>query len=148
MTPADLDEIEQRANAATPGPWIADVAPDPETGQFLIYDVNDSCVCDAYERDRSFIAAARSDVPALVAEVRRKDGVIAEMLASSVMNAADCARLRAMAEECSFRTAVAEAEMRRLRASLEAATCDGCGAPMLGEHPLACPNRRTPSATK
>ena len=80
--PLDLDAIEVRANAATDGPWEA---PD----QLLIPCVrgvsdhgNTIRVCqfgwnnspDAKRRDANnavFIAHAREDVPALVAEVRR-----------------------------------------------------------------------------
>jgi hypothetical protein len=50
MTEDELKAIEKRVNAATPGPWT--------TGAGKI-------------QDRTFIAAARTDVPTLVAEVRR-----------------------------------------------------------------------------
>jgi hypothetical protein len=81
-TPAlDLDAIEARANAATPGPWeasrqigkkghcyVAQVfGPDALGGLSLAQmDVLPNATTDA-----AFIAAARADVPALVAEVRR-----------------------------------------------------------------------------
>jgi hypothetical protein len=74
-TPAlDLDAIEARANAATPGPWDF-----YEEGSTMFV----SCGVTQYgealylagdienREDATFIAAARSDVPALVAEVRR-----------------------------------------------------------------------------
>jgi hypothetical protein len=72
-TPAlDLDAIEARANAATPGPWVQsqrdmwmvyrDGGGTPEIDVGGGYDIKE---------DATFIAAARSDVPALVAEVRR-----------------------------------------------------------------------------
>jgi len=70
---SDLDEIERRANAATPGPWegkrnggvyAGDREPVFETG----------CGCcsdpDLTEENAAFIAAARTDVPALIARVR------------------------------------------------------------------------------
>jgi hypothetical protein len=70
----DLDEIEARANAATPGPWegkrnggvyAGDMEPVFETG----------CGCcsdpDLTDENSAFIASARTDVPALIAEVRR-----------------------------------------------------------------------------
>jgi hypothetical protein len=77
----DLDAIEARANAATPGPWeasrqigkkghcyVAQVfGPDALGGLSLAQmDVLPNATADA-----AFIAHARSDVPALVAEVRR-----------------------------------------------------------------------------
>lgn len=68
----DLEAIKTRAGAATPGPWH----PDPD--ECCVYaDEETSGTGDALaERiltvaDASFIAAARSDVPALVAEVER-----------------------------------------------------------------------------
>lgn len=89
-SPIDLDAIEARANAATAGPWEA---PD----QLLIPCVrgvsdhgNTIRVCqfgwnnspDAKRRDANnavFIAHAREDVPALVAEVRRLRGALAHL---------------------------------------------------------------------
>lgn len=52
MTDEELKAIEARANAATPGPWMKGVT----------YD---------HGRNAEFIAASRTDVPALAAEVRR-----------------------------------------------------------------------------
>lgn len=77
-----LDAIETRANAATSGPWLMD-EPDSShpfekvvrqgTGQAIyIADVG-------YQEDFEFIAAAREDVPALVAVARRQERV-AELL--------------------------------------------------------------------
>ena len=76
--------IEQRANAATPGPWAiyrdetwmvvsidatngAVVAPE---GDNLILSVTDA----------EFIAAARTDIPALIAEIRRLEQLYLESL--------------------------------------------------------------------
>jgi hypothetical protein len=70
MTNEQLDEIEARANAATPGPWEVLnkwwVIPHGKSEW-------DGEICgNVYQDgDSDFIAAARSDVPALVAEVRR-----------------------------------------------------------------------------
>ena len=79
-TALDLDAIEARANAATSGPWEVEAA---------------AVVCDRYEDERpgvcgphdvdwpllaedaEFIAHARTDVPALVAEVRRLRAALA-----------------------------------------------------------------------
>jgi len=84
VTDEQLSAIEQRAAAATPGPWAS--ASDSETGalpiicgvtqygevQYLIDDV-------ATLRDAAFIAHAREDVPALCAEVRRLRDLVAEL---------------------------------------------------------------------
>lgn len=53
ITETELDAIEARANAATPGPW-------DEPG----FSALDAC-------DARFVAHARTDVPRLIAEVRR-----------------------------------------------------------------------------
>jgi hypothetical protein len=64
MTMIDLDEIEARANAATPGPWT------PQTIRLIDgVDLPDATVAQ-WQRDAAFIAHARTDVPALVARVR------------------------------------------------------------------------------
>ncbi len=75
MTPDELDEAERLANAATEGPWrvagsdgiygpcpiVAAVTVPPDTTP-LVYVTTE---------DAAFIAAARTLVPALIAEVRR-----------------------------------------------------------------------------
>lgn len=75
QTTLDMDAIEALANAATPGPW---------EGEYLIYrkkiDSNDDdCFIAEIARDGDgpFIAATRSAVPALVAEVRRLRAALA-----------------------------------------------------------------------
>ena len=94
MTDEELAKIEARANAATAGPWARDMYEDGEEGEgphgvhpgsrgewvesrdVVSYAASDvgtveiaaGCYTDA---DAAFIAAARADVPALVAEVRR-----------------------------------------------------------------------------
>ena len=84
MTPEQLDEIEKLANAATPGPWnmaedffahnpaSSDVVVTGPPGHFddvavIRYQRN----YDTRKGNAAFIAAAREDVPALLAEVRR-----------------------------------------------------------------------------
>lgn len=70
----DLDAIEARANAATPGPWHWEAEDDcrtlvaadlPNVEPLLFFDDGWAQPCD-----REFVAHAREDVPALVAEVR------------------------------------------------------------------------------
>lgn len=74
MTDDELNAIEQRANAATPGPWvdtdprhIRHAEPNIYAGDYEVADVYDNNGCD----DSSFIAHARQDIPALIAEIRR-----------------------------------------------------------------------------
>lgn len=69
MTEDQLRAIETRVDAATPGPWIGTTDP-----SHFDADCVDSSEWSMYvERrcDRDFIAHARADIPALVAEVRR-----------------------------------------------------------------------------
>jgi hypothetical protein len=72
----NLDEIEARANAATPGPWrdqhhecseVWGSAPDSQTHSMQIARIG-RAQFDA--RNAAFIANARTDVPALIARVR------------------------------------------------------------------------------
>lgn len=77
MSDLDLEAIEARAKAATPGPWV--VGP----GAFWNYVVGSDEHGDhagAQEKeDAAFIAASREDVPALVAEVRRLRAEVAAL---------------------------------------------------------------------
>lgn len=88
----DLDAIEARANAATPGPWFFDDGL-AQTGEFE-YDrtrppviggsepVWEADVRDFSDLNSIFIAAARTDIPALVAEVRRLQRELEECVIS------------------------------------------------------------------
>ena len=70
ITAERLAEIEARANAATPGPWYAAHRGVMAEGVEIV----DDCAVagwDVYPENQAFISAARTDVPALVAEVRR-----------------------------------------------------------------------------
>ena len=78
MTPERLAEIEARANAATQGPW--EWHPYMGSGATLakpnhpFHELNILKTTDDWPpvaADAEFIAAARNDVPALLAEVRR-----------------------------------------------------------------------------
>lgn len=78
-----LDEIEARANAATEGPWTTHVAegerlirPGVLGAQIPPYPVARVRLDNIGYCDAEFIAHARSDVPRLVAEVRRLQAVI------------------------------------------------------------------------
>jgi hypothetical protein len=82
----DLEAVEARANAATPGPWwVSEGADDYGTDVFAMPEARDplgNFVCrtgkgflyDAGTTDAEFIAYAREDVPALVAAVRALEG--------------------------------------------------------------------------
>jgi hypothetical protein len=80
MSELNLDAIEARANAATEGPWRVD-----QSG-WGVNDANDMLVVadlgawleagGANLKVATFIAAARSDVPALVAHVRELEAVV------------------------------------------------------------------------
>lgn len=81
MTPEELDAIESRANAAAPGPWRAPRRKHLEQVVFFASDDPEDVIVLAGNspgmklglspEDAAFIAHAREDVPALVAEVRR-----------------------------------------------------------------------------
>lgn len=77
----DLDAIEARATAATNGPWRAgsvaaegkvwcpcDPSPVLGAGERCLVSLS---LAYPHTADREFIAHAREDVPALVAEIRR-----------------------------------------------------------------------------
>ena len=75
MDEATLAGIEQRANAATKGEWIVG-------GPGFVYSERDKFLIPVARTganaDAEFIAHARTDVPALVAEVRRLSAALDE----------------------------------------------------------------------
>jgi hypothetical protein len=84
MTELDLDEIEARANAATPGPWEAyfTLHGDPmvvEQGQgpFGAVTLPSTAPDDYGKANAEFIAHAREDIPALVQRVRELEQTLA-----------------------------------------------------------------------
>jgi hypothetical protein len=92
MTEDELQAIEARATAATPGPWTTG-AGKVEGGQVRELVIgpgprDDVIVAIAYggfgnpvdrtSEDRAFIAAARTDVPKLITEVRRLKALCAK----------------------------------------------------------------------
>ena len=70
----NLDEIEARANAATPGPWLPPVPRERGPGcddRACVVDHEGCAVWPWHRReDMEFAYAARTDVPALIARVR------------------------------------------------------------------------------
>jgi hypothetical protein len=93
--PLDLDQIEARANAATPGPWEEY----PEYGaHFYAYlrgpylrgvgTLNFGDGEDA-EADREFVKHAREDVAAMADEIRRLRAELATARANGIRYAAE-----------------------------------------------------------
>ncbi|MER5694893.1 hypothetical protein ACWDBO_31285 [Streptomyces mirabilis] len=84
LTDQQLDEIETRANAATPGPWELYEGYGPHFYAYLrgchlqgigTLNFGDGEAADA---DREFVTHAREDVPALLAEVHRLRALLAQ----------------------------------------------------------------------
>ncbi len=88
MTEDELNDIEARANAATPGVWISGKYPGEkhmvrqETWVGCVDPTHDDCAIaqavalvrlghDDAIVNAAFIAHARADIPALIAEIRR-----------------------------------------------------------------------------
>lgn len=78
ITDGELTEIEARASAASPGPWMVN---GKAAGGWRIDDGNPDRVGMAFlltptalvmkKEDADFIAESRDDIPRLVAEIRR-----------------------------------------------------------------------------
>lgn len=105
MTEQELQEIEERVKAATPGPWDLEI--DGRDAVLFVQmerppNSNWKYVAQATSADYKFLAHARSDVPALVQMVRHLQA-IADFRMSDY---------RARAEK-------AEAEVVKLRATLK-----------------------------
>ena len=70
-----LDEIEARCEAATSGPWFIAGNNSSNTLRCVHNEATNIAVL-VHEKDSSFIAAARTDIPALIARVRElEDGL-------------------------------------------------------------------------
>ena len=84
----DLDEIERRANAATPGPWTGKVNNCVEAGDEAVFETGCGCCTDSTlsEENAAFIAAARTDVPALIARVRELEAECERMKTFAAQN--------------------------------------------------------------
>ena len=85
MTPERLAEIEARVEDATEGPWHAwdrgigyelHLGAAAKCGQIRCEDVNGEFRETFKRADAAFIAAARTDVPDLLAEVRRLQAAV------------------------------------------------------------------------
>lgn len=74
MTPDELAAIKARANAATEGPWTWASHTTADGDEWAVFDPADHALAsnrDGWAPDAEFIAHARSDVPALLAEVEQ-----------------------------------------------------------------------------
>jgi hypothetical protein len=74
-----LDKIEKQASEATPGPWVPSKGKRGMHANVLETDILGATVCDCesigvrrrdHRKNAAFIAAARTDVPKLVAALR------------------------------------------------------------------------------
>jgi hypothetical protein len=95
--PLDIDAIEARANAATPGPWEAidqkrehhefkfvrskTAIHKNDRGPSYAYEILSDEDYDTKSADMQFIAHARTDIPALIAAYRSQAGEIARLRA-------------------------------------------------------------------
>ena len=99
--PLDLDAIEARATAATPGPWCTDSW---EIYQGTKYEpglsawIGETCRgTSSLEQDRAdaaFVAAARTDVPAMAAEIRQLRARVAELETRYLPKLCECGHTR------------------------------------------------------
>lgn len=135
----DLDVIEARAAAATPGPWEANAEQyHSEFGTIIGGEVKpiaqawlsgeDGWVYPLTPADAVFIAAARSDVPALAAEVRRLRVELAEARDEATKcgenyrrTAIECAHRGDKIDQLQRELVAAQADQRRLKDELRLA---------------------------
>lgn len=94
----NIEEIKAREKAATPGPWENGpyVGDEPE----IIYGVGRQKVARIFDeqRDRDFIAGAREDIPALIAELERKSKEALSFHAIATEHYEETVRLKAQLE--------------------------------------------------
>lgn len=120
--PVDLEAAQQLADKATEGPWGYEAFPHrvdidgPQGGWLFRCSEDEDCVGEmpksAFRQaraDAKFIAAARSLVPALIAELAAERAAVAALTAANT--------------ELREATVQAEAEVVRLRAILRGAPC-------------------------
>jgi len=101
MTDPDLDAIEQRAKAATPGPWAVwhdldrqgfkTVGDAHSYQEILDSGETEECNPTAHvytDEDAEFIAHARTDVPALLARGRELEAGVRSARAEALREAA------------------------------------------------------------
>lgn len=77
LTPEMLEAIRKRAEAAQEGPWLSLPEINGEDFAILTGDRDDTVAFGVYEAaNAEFIAHAREDIPALLAEVERLRKII------------------------------------------------------------------------
>jgi hypothetical protein len=154
LTPEDLAAIEARCEAATPGPWensyANDTGPDDEGfWEWLVVDTADGepvakvdlsrfnkTVRKQEEHDAAFIAAARADIPRLLAAVREqsdrvkhyqweasqlqaeRDAARAELAESKALLAERDAEIERLTDAISFSEVKVRAELAESKALL------------------------------
>lgn len=88
MTPGELAAIKARAEAATPGPWDTVLSRHVVSHADAFRGAPDWPLMPKTVADATFISHARTDVPALVAEVERLravcDGVAQKLLGTEL----------------------------------------------------------------
>lgn len=71
MTKTWIDEVESRAEAATPGPWVSPWVQEwNEPNIILVHNIAPTSVYRNSKHDSRFIAASRTDVPRLCKALR------------------------------------------------------------------------------
>lgn len=86
MDQAKLDELKALCEAATPGPWFVDVQEefeDPEKTLYLVSFKTETngwmvAASNFWKADAELFAAARTALPALIAEVERLTVLVSE----------------------------------------------------------------------
>jgi hypothetical protein len=82
MTKEQLQGLKDLCSAATPGPWT--IHPDEDCQYNDVYTIRNAktySIGEALNTDAAFIAAARTALPELIAEVERLQSVWDEVLA-------------------------------------------------------------------
>lgn len=72
LSDLELDAIQRRCDATTPGPWISFVEGRDHTSgsSFIQTSGEDFDLSGATIADQDFIASARQDIPKLIEEIR------------------------------------------------------------------------------
>lgn len=78
MNNTKLEQIRERCNRATEGPWISFIEDRDHTcgSNFIKTSGNDIELIGATVDDQDFIANARQDIPWLISEVCRLNGLL------------------------------------------------------------------------
>lgn len=131
MSDIDLDAIEKRANDATEGPWVAEYS--GEQGNCVIPNDAEStreavAVTRLYDHhaDAEFIAHARTDIPALLADDRRLrlevsilQTTLREVIAAGEAYKATVERAQALIPEFEKRYGIQSSPVSLLRDALD-----------------------------